>query len=105
MAPLAALRQEPEPPLVDACVAAVRRLERVRAEGDGGPAGPDARYRRVGALVDALARPPLGGQPRADFANGRNRLNREGTASRGEDMPSGAGELRLAIALPPRAAP
>ena len=42
--------------------------------------------RCVGALVDALARPPLGGQPRADFANGRNRLNREGAANRSEDL-------------------
>jgi len=105
MAQLATPGQGPEPAPGDACVALVRRLERVSAEADGGPSGPDAGYRRVGALVDALARPPLGGQPHADFANGRNRLNREGGASRSGDMPSGAGELRLAIALPPRAAP
>ena len=42
-------------------------------------------YRCAGALVDALARPPWGGQPRADFADGRNRLNREGGARRTGD--------------------
>ena len=43
-------------------------------------------YRCAGALADALARQPWGGQPRADFADGRNRLNREGAARRSEDF-------------------
>ena len=51
--------------------------------------GSSVGYRCVGALADALARLPLGGQPRADFADGRNRLNREGAASGTEDEPNG----------------
>ena len=37
----------------------------------------------------ALARQPWGGQPRADFANGRNRLNGKGAAGRTEGRSSG----------------
>ena len=40
--------------------------------------------------MDALARPPVGGQPRADFADGRNRLNREGAAIRTGDKANGS---------------
>ena len=40
------------------------------------PALSDA-LRCAGALVHAFDRPPLGGEPRADFADGRNRQGRE----------------------------
>ena len=56
---VATLGQGPEPAPGDACVAPARRLQRVSAEADGGPAGPSA-----------------------DFAEGRDRLNREGGANR-----------------------
>ena len=55
---VATLGQGPEPAPGDACVAPARRLQRVRAEADGGPAGPDA---GVGARVPWWTR--LRGRP------------------------------------------
>ena len=71
-----------------------------RARGRRWGTGRAGRWCRcAGALAVAPARQPWGGQPRADFADGRNRLNREVRASTsvsGSELRSQGGEVGLA---------